>query len=63
MQVDVYDDHAKGEASFQALVRSVRIALDLPRDGNFLDTDRDDYEDDTKLDRKSYDVRVWYREA
>ena len=29
----------------------------------FLDSERDDYEDDTKLYRKSFDVRVWYREA
>ena len=25
--------------------------------------ERDDYEDETNLYRKSYDVRVWYREA
>ena len=29
----------------------------------FIDNERDDYEDDTELLRKSFDVRVWYGEA
>ena len=29
----------------------------------FIDAERDDYEDDTELLRKSFDVRVWYRET
>ena len=29
----------------------------------YLDGERDDYEDDTELYRKSFDVRFWYREA
>ena len=28
---------------------------------HFIDAERDDYEDDTELLRKSFDVRVWYR--
>ena len=28
-----------------------------------LEGERDDYEEDTELLRKSYDVRVWYRET
>ena len=27
----------------------------------YLDAERDEYEDETKLYRKSYDVRVWYQ--
>ena len=33
-------------------------ALDM-----FIDAERDDYEENTDLYRKSYDVRVWYRET
>ena len=29
----------------------------------FLEAERDDFEEDTKLFRKSYDVRAWYRET
>ena len=29
----------------------------------FLDAERDDFEDDTELYRKSFDCRVWYTET
>ena len=29
----------------------------------FLEAERDDFEEDTNLFRKSYDVRAWYRET
>ena len=32
-------------------------------DAMFIDADRDDYEDDTDLLRRTFDVRVWYRET
>ena len=29
----------------------------------FIDAERDDYEENTKLFRKSFDIRAWYRES
>ena len=67
IQVDVYSPKASGWPVFNALAEAVRAALQREASGNviqmFLDADRDDYEDDTDLYRKSYDVRAWYREA
>ena len=57
IQVDVYSPKAKGWPEFKALFTSVRVALQRRSSGDtiqmFLDADRDDYEDDTDLYRKS----------
>ena len=57
IQVDVYDLHSKGQASFDVLTTAVRRALQRQSSGdgidNFLDAERDDYEENTRLDRKS----------
>ena len=49
------------------VVQAVRAALQRQASGDaidmYLDAERDDYEEDTDLYRKSYDVRVWYRET
>ena len=67
IQVDVYDLHSKGQTSFDVLTTAVRRALSRKSRGdgidNFLDAERDDYEEGTELSRKSYDVRAWYRET
>ena len=67
IQVDVYSQRSKGYAAFQTLAEAARVALQRQASGDgiqtFLDADRDDYEDDTDLYRKSYDVRAWYRET
>ena len=70
IQVDVYSAKGKGYEEFNTLAQAVRAVLQRQRTSGpngaidmFLDGERDDYEDDTKLYRKSYDVRVWYREA
>ena len=66
MQVDLYSEHGKGYAAFEAAAQFVRAALQRQTSGNalamFLDAERDEYEEDTDLYRKTYDVRVWYRE-
>ena len=67
----MYAAQGKGYEEFNTLVQSVRAVLQRQRTAGpngalstcFLDSERDDYEDDTKLYRKSFDVRVWYREA
>lgn len=67
VQVDIYDLVGKGFAAFNALTESVRNALQRRKSGDAIDMmlegERDDYEEDTDLLRKSFDVRVWYREA
>ena len=66
MQVDLYAEQGKGYEAFEAVVQSIRAALQRQASGNaiamFIDADRDDYEEDTDLYRRTYDVRVWYRE-
>ena len=67
IQVDVYDKRGQGYTAFTTLTEAVRGALQRASSGNiiqtFLDAERDDYEDDTDLYRKSYDVRTWFRET
>ena len=67
IQVDLYAEYEKGYAAFEAVVQSVRAALQRQATGNaidmFLAAERDEYEEGTDLYRKTYDVRVWYREA
>ena len=67
IQVDVYKPRAEGYGTFNTLVQSVRGALQRARGSDvidiFIDAERDDYEDDTELLRKTFDVRVWYRET
>ena len=45
----------------------MRMALQRYRGGTILDTfidaERDDYEENTELFRKSFDIRPWYRET
>ena len=67
IQVDVYGAKATGYAAFYNLAGDVRAVLQRQRISGaidmFLDAERDDYEEDTSLYRKSFDVRVWYRES
>ena len=66
-QVDVYDVAGKGKQAFNVIATATRRALQRHSDAViidiFMDTGRDQYEDETDLFRKSYDVRVWYRET
>lgn len=67
IQVDVYGQSSQGKAAFDAVAQAVRRALQRKGSGNvedmFIDTGRNEYEEDTDLYRKSYDVRAWYRET
>ena len=67
IQVDIYTSRAAGFSAFETLGRAVRAALQRQSSGTvtdiFIDAERDDYEDDTELYRKSYDFGVWYTEA
>ena len=67
IQVDIYSPRAAGFSAFETLGRAVRAALQRQPSGTvtdiFLDAERDDYEDDTELYRKSYDFGVWYTET
>ena len=67
VQVDVYGHQGDGYGAFNAVTEAVRAALQRQSSGSaidmYLDAERDDYEEDTELYRKSYDVRAWYREA
>ena len=68
MQVDIYGrrDARHPRHSTPSLSPAGR-ALQRQHSGDAIDMmlegERDDYEEDTELFRKSYDVRVWYREA
>ena len=67
IQVDVYGAKATGYGAFSVVTEAVRRALQRQSSGAvidmYLDAERDDYEDETDLYRKSYDVRAWYRET
>ena len=67
IQVDVYDNHSTGFGSFHTITELVRAALQRQGSGNAIDmmieTERDEFEDKTDLLRKSYDIRVPYRET
>ena len=68
LQVDVYGHRNDGAVAFQAVVDEVESALDRyksatttpPILASYIDNERDDYEDETQLYRKSYDLRTWY---
>ena len=76
IQVDVYGDEEKGYEAFADVADAVRMALQRIGTGDttpdtildtildtFIDAERDDYEENTKLFRKSFDIRAWYRET
>ena len=67
IQVDVYASRHMGYGAFDTVAQAVRSAIQRQRGGLVMDTyidgERDSYEDDTDLYRKSFDVRAWYREA
>ena len=67
IQVDVYGEEGKGYEVFADVADAVRMALQRYRGGTILDTfieaERDDYEENTELFRKSFDIRPWYRET
>ena len=67
VQVDIYGERDTGMEAFNAVAQEVRLVLQRQASGTAIDMmlegERDDYEDDTELLRKSYDVRVWYRET
>ena len=67
VQVDIYGRRGAGYTAFHILTESCRAALQRQHSGDAIDMmlegERDDYEEDTELLRKSYDVRVWYRET
>ena len=67
IQVDIYDRRSVGYGVFRTLTEACRNALQRQTSGAALDMmiegERDEYEDDTELLRKSFDIRVWYRET
>ena len=67
MQVDLYVMAGKGYEPMNTTSDAVRSALQRIGSGNiitvFIDAERDDFEEDTELYRKSFDVRAWYRET
>ena len=63
IQVDLYGQKSAGYGAFNILATAVRQALQRVRGVSldmFIDAERDDYEE--QIYRKTYDVRVWYRE-
>ena len=66
-QLDIYGQSSQAEAAFALVTTAVRKAVQRQTFGNvedvFLDNESDDYEDETDLIRKSFDVRAWYRET
>lgn len=66
IQVDVYGFRQDGYGAFNAVADSVRTALQRRSSGvvqdMYIDAERDAFEDDADLYRKSFDVRTWYRE-
>ena len=66
IQVDIYAHRTSGFPSFRSTTEAVRAALQRHSTTTVFDMmlegERDDFEDETGLFRKSYDVRAWYRE-
>ena len=66
-QVDIYGARAAGPAAFDVVAQAARGVLQRHRGGvvqdTFIDAERNDYEDDTELFRKSFDIRMWYTET
>ena len=71
IQVDLYEHHSRGYGALQALADQVRAAfqrVDSPTSTPpiydvFVEAERDDYEPDTHLFRRSFDFRIWYGES
>ena len=67
IQVDVYGHQSGGYEAFKTVAKAVETTLDLHAAGNvevtYIDEERDDYEENTELFRKSFDIRPWYREV
>ena len=70
IQVDVYGRRNVDYGAHLTVADAVRSALQRYRDESatppiydiFIEAERDDYEDETDLFRKSFDVRAWYQE-
>ena len=64
IQVDVYAHRSEGYEAFKTTASAVETALDLYSGGQvevtYIDEERDDYEENTELFRKSFDIRSWY---
>ena len=67
IQVDVYGHEGEGYEAFADVADAVRTVLQRYSGGAildiYLDAERDDYEENTELFRKSFDCRAWYRET
>lgn len=71
IQIDVYGEHESGYLAFATVANAVLTSLHRYRNltatppiyDTFIDAQRDDYEENTKLFRRSYDIRPWYRET
>ena len=67
IQVDVYANRSEGYEAFKTTASAVETALDLYSGGQvevtYIDEERDDFEENTELFRKSFDIRPWYRET
>lgn len=70
IQVDIFGEIDAGYPAFSAVYTAVRQSLQRFKDPTgtpsvddvFIERDADDYEDETRLYRKTYDFRIWYRE-
>ena len=66
IQVDVYGEEGRGMRRLRTC-RCGEDGLQRHRGGaildTFIDAERDDYEENTELFRKSFDIRPWYRET
>lgn len=71
IQVDLYERRSVGYGELQTLADLVRAAfqrVDSPASTPpiydvFVEAERDEYESDTDLLRKSFDFRIWYGES
>ena len=70
IQVDIFARAAAGGAAFNSVCEAVRATFQRVSSPNstppitdvFIEGERDDYEDETDLLRKTFDFRIWYRE-
>ena len=71
IQVDVYGHRSQGYGAFATVADAVRRAIQRFSDTSatppvydtFIEAERDDYEENTELFRKSFDIRPWYQES
>lgn len=69
IQVDVFGHLTAGYAAFSAVTDAVIAALSRHEDASapkplidvLIESERDDFEEDTETFRKSIDIRAWYR--